>query len=520
MTPVLAASLLPPGHTHQLEHGEYKVLLTNVDGEIHAVESACSHFGLPLEKAALDGHQLRCPFHHACFDVRDGRQLEAPGLNGIATFAVQVTEGQIYLADAPTPPALPAVTAATASPEVTHYPYVIVGGGIAAANAVYGIREQDPTGNILLLTREELPPYDRTHVSKALMAGGKDEAADLVLQSADFYRKMGVVLRENTTVTSLDLSHKTIASDKGAFTYDKVLLATGGSPRAIPGAEGHNVFTVRNAREGQALRELTEEGTRVVIVGSSFIGLETAMSLGKKTADITIVAPEELPLARIFGAEVGKYVQKLHTEAGVKFLSGHKIEKFYAEKGRVNTVELTDGTQLPVDLVVLGVGVRPATDYLKGIGLDDDGGISVDNQLAANVADTWAAGDIARYPDREGALRIEHWKVAAQQGRVAGRNMAGAGEPYTMLPFFWSNQQGVNFRYAGHSEAWDEILFDGRPGDADGFMAYYLKGDRVQAVLGVKRDAETAAYANRMAAGTADAAELRDQLSAKDVASA
>lgn len=501
MTPVLNASLLPAGHTHQVDHGDFKVLLSNVDGKVFAVESKCSHFGLPLENAALEGHSLRCPFHHACFDVRNGKQLEAPGLDGIATFAVEVKEGKIHLADEPTPVPGP-VTGMEASPEEeAHYDYAIVGGGIAAANAVYGIREHDQQGSIVLITKEDLPPYDRTHVSKALMGGGKDTARDLVIHSEAFYGRMGVNLLESTVAKQVDLEHKTITTAATSLTYGKVLLATGGKPRMLPGCEGQNVHTVRSAHEGHALRELVESGTKVVIIGSSFIGLETAMSLGKRGADITIVAPEELPLAAIFGDQVGQYVKQLNEDAGVKFQLGRKTTNFYQEKGRINTVELDNGTQLSADLVVVGIGVTPATDYVKGLALDDDGGIQVSNHLAANVADAWAAGDIARYPDREGSLRIEHWKVAAQQGRVAGRNMAGHAEPYTMLPFFWSNQQGVNFRYAGHGKDFDEILFSGTPGKGP-FLAFYLKGEHVQAVLGVKRDAETAVIANRMAAGT------------------
>lgn len=503
MTPVLKASLLPPGHKHQIDHGDYKVLLTNVGGEVFAVESKCSHFGLPLENAALHGHSLRCPFHHACFDVRNGKQLEAPGMDGIATFAVEVREGEIYLAAEPDPafaPALSEASRARAEEGQSHYPYVIVGGGIAAANAVYGIREYDREKPIALLTREDLPPYDRTHVSKALMGGGKEEAKDLVLHTEEFYQKMGVTLLEKTTVERINLEHKTIATDSISLTYDKVLLATGGTPRTLPGAEGHNVYTVRNAHDGHALREMVEEGTKVIIVGGSFIGLETAMSLGKKGADITIVAPEELPLARVFGTEVGAYVKQLHEDAGVKFRLGRTTSKFYDEKGLVNTVELDNGEQLPADIVVIGIGVKPATSFVEGLALDKDGGIEVDNHLAVNAEGVWAAGDIARYPDREGSLRIEHWKVAAQQGRVAGRNMAGAEEPYTMLPFFWSNQQGVNFRYAGHGKDWDNIIFDGTPGEGP-FLAFYLQGDHVQAILGVKRDAETAVIASLLAEG-------------------
>lgn len=504
MTSVLSLSLLPPGHTHQVDHGEYKVLLSNVEGEVYAVESKCSHFGLPLEKAALEGHVLRCPFHHACFDVRDGKQIEAPGLDGIAHFPVSVVDGEIFLPLHPSKPALPASAKPALSAEHIdnqHFDYAIVGGGVAAANAVYGIREYDTEGSIVLITSEDLPPYDRTHVSKALLDGGKD-VGDLPLHSEAFYKERGVTLLESTTADRVDVEAKTISMKQGVLDYGKVLLATGGRPIELksPGADLNNIYTIRNARDGKAIREKVSAGTKVVVIGGSFIGLEAAMSLGKQGADVTVVTPEKVLFSKIFGERVGEYVQSLHEDAGVTFRLGRKSESFTGD-GAVSTVVLDNGEELPAEVVVVGIGVKPATDYLARLAADTDGGIAVDNHLRADADGVYAAGDIARYPGREGAVRIEHWKVAAQQGRVAGRNMAGHAEPYTMLPFFWSNQQGVNFRYAGHGDDFDEVLFDGTPGEGP-FLAFYVKDKHVQAVLGVKRDQETAIIANRMEAGT------------------
>jgi len=504
MTEVLSLSSLPPGHTHQINHGEYKVLLTNVEGTVYAVESKCSHFGLPLENAALHGHSLRCPFHHACFDVRNGKQLEAPGMDGIATFTASVVDEKIFLSKEPTAPAFPVTSqaaVATAEAKNEHFSYAIVGGGVAAANAVYGIREHDAEGSIVLITSEDLPPYDRTHVSKALMDGGKD-VGDLPLHSEAFYKERGVTLLESTTAERVDVESKTITIPEGTITYDKVLLATGGRPVGldVPGADLSGIHTIRNARDGKAVREEVTEGTKVVVIGGSFIGLEAAMSLGKQGGDVTVVTPEEVLFKKVFGKRVGEYVRQLHEEAGVKFRLGRKSTSFEG-KDSVNTVVLDNGDRLPAEVVVVGIGVRPATSYLARLATDDDGGVQVDNHLRANVGGVFAAGDIARYPGREGAVRIEHWKVAAQQGRVAGRNMAGAEEPYTMLPFFWSNQQGVNFRYAGHGQDFDEVHFDGTPGEGP-FLAFYVKDEHVQAVLGVKRDADTAAIAHLMDIGT------------------
>ena len=505
MTEVFQLTNLPEGHSHQLDHGEYKVLLTNVAGEVYAVESKCSHFALPLENAALCGHRLRCPFHHACFDVRTGAQLEAPGLDGIATFKVTVRDGAILVADEPTPapgaPSVPGpeprISAPASAPK--KFDYLLVGGGIAAANAVYGIREADATGSIGMITQEDLPPYDRTHVSKALMSGDKD-VSDLPLHGEEFYAEQGVTLLEKTVVEVADVQKKQVSTKGGdTYAYDKLLLATGGQPRRleVEGGKLGNVYTVRNARDARRIGQSVKKNAHVVVVGGSFIGLESAMSLGKQGGKITVVTPEAVLFEGPFGERIGRWVQSLHEQKGVRFRLGRKVEKLEGQ-GKVNAVILDNGDRLKADVVVVGIGVKPATEYLQGLAAANDGGIKVDNHLAANAADVWVAGDIARYPDRSGAVRIEHWKVAAQQGRVAGRNMAGRAEVYTALPFFWSNQQGVNLRYVGHAEDYDTITFDGTPGEGP-FIAYYLSGDRVLAALGVKRDGDVAAIGELMA---------------------
>ena len=501
MTNVMPLAQLPAGHTHQLEHAGTKVLLTNVDGTVYAVESKCSHFGLPLENAALCGHRLRCPFHHACFDVRDGKQLEAPGMDGVATFSVEVKDGNIHLSDTPNPAAKPAPAPASAPNYETFFDYVIVGGGIAAANAVDGIRELDQEGSIALLTREDLPPYDRTHVSKALMDGGK-EPADLPVRSEAYYAEQGVDLREKTVVSEVNVEKKTVSILGGdVLTYKKVLLATGGTPRQLdlPGSSLNDVHLVRRATDAEAIKKKVTRGTKVVIVGGSFIGLEAAMSLGKQGGDITVVSPEETLFAGPFGKKIGDWVQGLHEAKGVKFRLGRKVKAINGD-GKVSGVQLDNDDELPAEIVVVGIGVKPETSYLIGLAATNDGGVKVNNHLETSVDGVYAAGDIARYPDREGSVRIEHWKVAAQQGKTAGRNMAGAGEPYTMVPFFWSNQQGVNIRYVGHATDYDEIVYDGTPGDGP-FIAFYLKGDHCQAALGVKRDKDVAMIGELMNAG-------------------
>lgn len=504
MNKVFSLSQLPAGHMHQVTVGDYEVLLANVAGEVYAVENKCSHYGFALTKGSLCEHKVRCPLHHACFDVRTGAQIEAPGLDGLARFAVTLEGDDILVGDRPEywnspkdqEEAIPA-----APPSTRHFSYAIVGGGAAAAYAVEEIRAIDREGSIVLLSEETLPPYDRTVVSKAYLQGGKDKET-LPLRSLDHYLRNGVVFRAGTRVEQVDVGQKVITLAGGeSLSYERVLLATGGEARTLdlPGSDLAGIHTIRRAEDAEQASQETKEESRVVILGASFIGLEAALSLGKKGGKITVVAPEEVPFDKVFGAKVGNYVQQLHEAAGVTFVLGRKAQSF--EGGdRVSKVILDNGEELPAEIVIVGIGVKPATDYLVGLATQDDGSLAVDGHLAAHAEGVWVAGDIATYPDREGMLRIEHWKVAAQQGRIAGRNMAGKAEVYQQIPFFWSNQQGINFRYVGHATDYNRIIFDGEPGK-EPFLAFYLKDEHVQAVLGVKRDAETAAIHDLMALG-------------------
>ena len=446
---------------------------------------------------------MRCPWHHASFDLRTGEQLEAPGMDGVPRFEVRVEGDDISVSSEPVTDNKPKLPAPKNIPDSTRdrYDYVIVGGGPAGAYAAESIRANDRDGSILLITAEELPPYDRTKVSKAFMQDDSP-VESLPLRSADFYGKLNVHFMAGTQVQSVDLHAKTVGLPDGStIHYDRVLLASGSTPVTldIPGAELEKVFPIRTARDGRLAREAVTKGTKVVIIGGSFIGLETAMSLGKRGGDITVVAPEEVLFEKVFGKETGKYIQALHEEAGVTFRLGRKSREFTGD-GKVSGVVLDDDSTLEAEVVIVGVGVKPNTRYIAGIAYQEDFSLAVDGHLSVHAENAWAAGDIATYPDREGMVRIEHWKVAGQQGRIAGRNMAGNAEPYTMVPYFWTNQQGVNFRYVGHGTDYDEIVHDGEPGKGP-YLAFYVKDLHVQACLGVQRDAEVAAINELLSLG-------------------
>ncbi|MGH7792603.1 MAG: NAD(P)/FAD-dependent oxidoreductase, partial [Thermodesulfobacteriota bacterium] len=329
---------------------------------------------------------------------------------------------------------------------------------------------------------------------------GKAEDEWMPLRSEEFYNDYGIELMRQKKVTHVDTSSKTISLDSGeTLKYDKLLVATGGKARMlnVPGAELKNVFTLRSYDDSDEIIKASENASRVTVVGASFIGMETAFSLTERKLPVTVIAPDSVPFNRVFGKEIGKMFQKQQEEHGVTFKLGAAVAKFEGD-GKVEAVMLENGERTEADLVVVGVGVKPATDFLKGIDLESDGSIKVNKYFCA-AQDLYAAGDIARFPDwRTGEhIRIEHWRTAEQQGRIAAHNMVGKETPYSSVPFFWTTQAGLNFRYVGHVKDWDNLIIKGDVSSKE-FIAFYVKNNQILAAAGNERDKEMAAIEELM----------------------
>ena len=269
---------------------------------------------------------------------------------------------------------------------------------------------------------------------------------------------------------------------------------------------------LRTLHDSQQLRDLAQTSKRFVVIGSSFIGLEGAMSLRKLGAEVAVVGTDAVPFAKILGERIGRVIQGWHEKEGITFHLGRKAERFEGDSS-VQAVVLDNGDQLPAEVVLLGLGVTPQTDFLKNMPLEEDGGVKTDAYL--KVADgLYAAGDIAHYPTANGLQRIEHWKVAGQQGHVAGMNMArsqsadqeeinpvGAemkAELYQLVPFFWTNQQGKRINYVGHTDSFDDIVYDGNPETDESFLALYVDKGTIKAAAGLKRDTDIIAIRELM----------------------
>ena len=483
-----------------------KVLLVRRQGQYYALAPQCPHYGAPLEKGRLVGDQLVCPWHHACFRVQDGSLCEPPALDALPSFPVRVEGGRVYVqlpADPPAQAGKPDQTptaevggapAPEAPPATDHrHTYVIVGGGAAGQFAAQTLRAEGFAGRVVLVTADAAAPYDRTKLSKAYLAG-KTGPDGLPLRQPDFYAEHHIELRTNTRITGLDRARQELQlHDAAPLRYDQLLLAPGSvanTLRQLPGHDLPGVFVLRTQADADALLKAAEKARQVVVIGSSFIGMESASSLISAERKVTVIAKEKVPFESVLGPEVGQMFRQLHEENGVRFEAEAEVAALTDKDGRVAGVRLKSGQELPADLVVLGVGVRPATDFLKdAFELEKDGGLVVDEYLRAGE-NIYAAGDLARFPAVTGdALRIEHWRVAQQHGRLAARNMLGQRRPYAAAPYFWTQQYGKSLRYAGHAEKWDDIRYLGDVAKQD-FLAFYIQDDQVKAAAGMNHDPE------------------------------
>jgi NADPH-dependent 2,4-dienoyl-CoA reductase/sulfur reductase-like enzyme/nitrite reductase/ring-hydroxylating ferredoxin subunit len=510
----LTLAELPSGTKKAVKLGDTEILLIHEDngtpeGRLHAVEAKCPHAGAPLAEGALCDGRLICPWHAGTFALGDpaGTVLEPPPLRSLKRYPVKHEHGSILVN--PEPANEPSLAADDShAPSIAPHTHIVtIGAGAAATSAVSTLRRHGYAGRITMLDPDHDEPSDRTNLSKMALAG-KMPIARLPLWTPEEKEKLNVD-RVLAKVTALDANAGALTAEKpGAapltIHFDAALLATGGLPNTldIPGEDLPHVHTLRHVHDLAAIEALLGDqpkSKKAVLIGDSFIAFEAASALTTRGVHVTLVCRDPHPFRKKFGEAPAHALVGLHQAHGVALHLAAEAQSIAPEG-----VTLKSGETLPADLVLVAIGVHPATGFDHRLPLEKDGGIPTDETLRA-APKLWVAGDLASV----GGTRIEHWRVAQQHGRNAALGMLASlapstdqlqtppEAPLTIVPFFWTAHFGKRFAYLGHAQNWDDLQIDGSLDDHT-FLAYYLKEKKIEAILGCGHDAAIAALSTRM----------------------
>lgn len=487
------------------ELNEQKVLLVKQNGKISALGTKCTHYGAPLVNGALGDGRVRCQWHGACFSLATGDIEDFPGLDSLPCYKVTIEDDNVKVrarkSELSTNKREKAmVLKSSAEPQKI----VAIGGGPAGATLVETLRQEGFQGDITLVCRENYLPYDRVKVSKAM---------DFEIEKAEFrtdkyYKDHDITVLKGIKAIGVDTSAKTVSlSDGKQIPYDKLFIATGCKPRKLnnPGSSLKNVLVLKDYSDSvYAYSQLNPEA-EIVVLGSSFIGMEAANYCVDKVKSVTVIGRSNAPFINMWGERIGLAILKMFENKGVRFIPNSGIKKINDNgEGAISSVELNDGQILKADILFMGIGSGYYTEFLKGSGveLQPDGSIETNQYLQTNIPDVYAGGDIAyspvwSYHDRK--VAIGHYGLAHYHGKMAALNMLGKQTPIKSVPYFWTMLFGKGFRYAGHG-AYDDVIY---AGDVDNlkFMAYFLKGDEVVSTTSCGMDPLVSKFAERLAQG-------------------
>jgi NADPH-dependent 2,4-dienoyl-CoA reductase/sulfur reductase-like enzyme/nitrite reductase/ring-hydroxylating ferredoxin subunit len=455
------------------------VVMVRQGDQVCAIAATCTHYGGPLAEGLVVDNTIRCPWHHARFSLHSGEAEGAPALNPISCFSVRRQGNKIaitgkkevdFRVDCPQSPSS----------------VVVIGAGAAGSACVDMLRTKGYQGPITLVGEEQPSPVDRPNLSKDYLAGSAPEEW-IPLRTPDYYQANRVdLVTGNPAIRIRPAKHQVSLRDGKTLNYGALLLATGAEPRslAIEGADKPYVHRLRTLTDSKAIIAKTQQAQNCVVIGSSFIGLEVAASLRTRECKVTVISQDSVPLEKLLGVELGRFIQRLHEQHGVRFLLDTKPHAI-----RDSRIEIGEGRSVEADLVILGVGVSPRTSLAEEAGVKVDNGIIVDEMLRTSATDVFAAGDVARYPEAISgeSARIEHWVVAERQGQAVARSMLGIGGPFRQTPFFWSQHYDVTIAYVGHASQWDSCQIEGKLEKNDA-TAVYRRNNRIMAVATIGRD--------------------------------
>jgi len=500
----------------EFDEGMGKALLVRSEGEFSAIGPKCTHFGAPLIKGTLYKNTVRCPWHGACFNVKTGDIEDYPGLDCVPKHEVVIKGAQVFVrAEVDSLKSHKRYKPMVQEVDTNGQHVVIIGGGPASVTCAETLRQKSFTGPITIVTREKHIPYDRTKLSKAMDI----DPEKIYLRPQQFYDSVNIKVMKNSNATEVNLKEKIVGfQDGNCIKYDKLVIATGGSPRSlpIPGWELENVFVLRTPADAKAIVKAATE-KNVVICGASFIGMEVASYLASKANKVSVCEFFKVPFERVLGKEVGQFLQNMHENKGVEFHMGTSMEEIIGDDKKVKQIKLKGGQTIDCDVLVAGVGVIPSTAFLQketssAISMTKQGFVNTDKYLRVLdtdnkvIPDVYAAGDIVMYPQK---LRdwqpsnIQHYQMAQFHGRTVGNNLVLSEidlKQVDSVPFFWTVQYGKSIRYTGYGFGYDDIVIRGSLEEGK-FCAYYTKEDKVVAVATLGMDPLAAEVASKMQNG-------------------
>ena len=443
--------------------------------------------GAPLSEGLIGGGEIHCPWHHARFSVTSGAATGAPAFSPLKCYETAVRDGRLFV----TEPRFAAQPVSSAKA----FRVVILGAGAAGYACADWLLRSDFGGTVTVVSDDPDPPYDRTVCSKQYLIGMKSRAESLLSDLTALGNPGRSVLRLGATAAAVDIAGKALlVKGDRPIEFDVLVLATGAEPKRAtwPGGDLPNVHVLRSLRDADGLIRASEGATRVAVVGASFVGLEAAASLRQRKLEVHVIAPDEVPLKGLLGAEVGKMIRAVHEEKGVRFHLGRQVLGFDGSQ-----LNLDDGSAVEADFVVLGIGVTPRIDIARAAGLtcapvEEGGGLVVNERLETSHPGIFAIGDIARYPDpRSGKdIRIEHWVHAERQGQHVARTILGQTTRFVDVPFFWSAHFDTGLRYLGHVESIVSARTDGSI-EGRNFTNLYRGSGGEEAFVSCNRDRDS-----------------------------
>ncbi|XP_067221820.1 apoptosis inducing factor mitochondria associated 4 isoform X1 [Chanodichthys erythropterus] len=499
---VCLESDLQDGQMKQVEVDQHKILLVRNKGEFVAVGGLCTHYGAPLIKGALVGDRVRCPFHGACFNTKTGDIEEFPGLDSLPTFKVRVEGGKVYVTTDKKKLNKRVKKMCGRVPGVSHT-VVLIGGGPASLQCAETLRQNDYGGRIILVTKDEQLPLDKTKLSKAMNI----DIEKVLLRQSDFLQHHGIEVWTKKEVKSVDTEAKSLTFKDGTVQhYDQLLISTGGRARPLqcPGAELENVKLLQSYKDATEIHHMSA-GNKAVVVGTSFIGMEVAAYLSDKAVSVSVIGSSKVPFQSSLGPAIGKMTMQMLEEKNVKFYTCNGVAEIRGENGKVKEVVLKNGEVLPADIVIVGIGVIPNSDFLKrtSVEIDSRNAVVVDKFMKTNVPDVFAAGDVVSFPlplVGHKRVNIGHWQLAQAHGRIAGLSMLNQQVAINTVPYFWTMLLGKSIRYTGYGEGYTDIVFKGRTEERK-FLAFYIKDEEVVAAASLNFDPAVARLAEMLLMG-------------------